>query len=138
MDKHIKIIRMITGEDIISYMEENHDEDKTVTLYDPMTVIYRRKSDGGAVLAMSPWLPVELIKDNVTTIFASDIMTVTEPKDSFAEYYENAIEKFDIKSYLEDKETNLEEKSKVDEALENLTEKDLSEILSRKATGKLH
>jgi hypothetical protein len=40
---------------------------------------------------MTPWLPVELIEHNFTSIYMQDVLTVFEPKQSLLKYYEKAV-----------------------------------------------
>ncbi len=93
---NVKIIRMQTGEDIMASMI-GEDEEETVLLTDPMRLIYRRLPTGQTVLMMMPWLPVELIKDNIALIYNTDIITIIDPKESMIEYYDNLV----IKTMLE-------------------------------------
>lgn len=80
---NIKVMRLHTGEDVIADIIT--DGDSTI-LNNPMVVILRR-SVTGSVMMMSPWLPVELISDNIASINNSEILTITNPKDSLIEYY---------------------------------------------------
>ena len=80
---NIKVMRLHTGEDVIADIIT--DGDSTI-LNNPMVVILRR-SVTGSVMMMSPWLPVELISDNIASINNSEIITITNPKDSLIEYY---------------------------------------------------
>jgi hypothetical protein len=41
---------------------------------------------------MVPWLPLEVICDNIATITQDDILTFAEPKDDLIEYYGNMVE----------------------------------------------
>ena len=41
---------------------------------------------------MSPWLPLELIKDNSADLYSQDILTVIEPRQSLIEYYTTAMD----------------------------------------------
>ena len=80
---NIKVVRLQSGEDVIADIIT--DGDSTI-LNNPMVVILRR-SVTGSVMMMSPWLPVELISDNIASINNSEIITITNPKDSLIEYY---------------------------------------------------
>ena len=86
----IKIIRMQTGEDIISSIYED-DENDAVLLNNPMKVIVRRVPSGQTIFMMVPWLPIEILKEDSAIIYGSDIITMLDPKDSLIEYYQNAI-----------------------------------------------
>lgn len=79
----IKVIRLQSGEDIIADIIS--DGDYTI-LNNPMVVMVRR-STTGSVMMMSPWLPVEVISDNIASINNSEIVTTVNPRDSLVEYY---------------------------------------------------
>jgi hypothetical protein len=87
---NIKIIRLQNGEDIISdcVMSEN---DYLVQLNHPMTLLFKRGAKG-TVMMMVPWLPLEVICDNIATITQDDILTFVEPKEDLIEYYGNMVE----------------------------------------------
>jgi len=84
---NIKVVRLQSGEDIIA--DVITDEDVTI-LNNPMVIVIRRTSTG-SVMMMVPWLPVEVISDNIATLNNSEIITETNPKDSLIEYYLNAV-----------------------------------------------
>jgi len=84
---NIKVVRLQSGEDIIADIIA--DENTTV-LNSPMVIVIRR-GPTGSVMMMVPWLPVEVISDNIAILNNSEIVTETSPKDSLIEYYLNAI-----------------------------------------------
>ena len=84
---NIKVVRLQSGEDIIA--DVIADENTTV-LNSPMVIVIRR-GPTGSVMMMVPWLPVEVISDNMAILNNSEIVTETSPKDSLIEYYLNAI-----------------------------------------------
>lgn len=93
----IKIIRLQSGEDIIAHYSEDGE---IAMVSDPMTMIVKRTTQG-SVMFLLPWLPVELIKENLATIYLTDILTTVEPKDEMIEYYGNAIENMKLKSLID-------------------------------------
>jgi len=52
----IKLVRLRTGEDILSTYKEDA-ESEMVMLKDPMTIIFKRLASGQSMLMISPWLP---------------------------------------------------------------------------------
>jgi hypothetical protein len=91
MDNIIKLIRLQSGEDIIASIHPEEDGE-SVTLGNPMTVIFKRLPTGRAVMMMAPWLPIELIEINSATLYIADILTTIEPKASMIQYYANAVD----------------------------------------------
>lgn len=89
---NVKLIRMQTGEDIMASMFEQEDSDQ-IQLNDPMRLVFRRMPTGQTVMMMMPWLPVELIKENSAMIYASDIITIIEPKETMIQYYDKLVER---------------------------------------------
>ena len=88
----VKLIRMQTGEDIMASMFEQENSDE-IQVIDPMRIVFRRLPTGQTVMMMMPWLPVELIKENIATIYSTDIITVVEPKESMIRYYDKLVER---------------------------------------------
>jgi len=117
----VKLIRMQTGEDIMASMFEQENSDE-IQVIDPMRIVFRRLPTGQTVMMMMPWLPVELIKENIATIYSTDIITVVEPKESMIRYYDKLVERTItdmlesdgmIERLLEEQEEDEEEESEV-------------------------
>lgn len=106
MNNNIKIIRLKSGEDIIASAHSDESQE-SVTLVNPMSMIFKRMNEGKAALLMTPWLPVELVEENVASIFMEDILTVIEPKTSLIEYYNNSVD--DMLDYVSDNSETVDE-----------------------------
>jgi hypothetical protein len=143
----VKIVRLQSGEDIIASIIED-DESEMVMLNNPMHLIFKRTSQG-TVMMMLPWLPIELIKDNMATIYSSDILTMIDPKDALVEYYGNMINTEQLKNMRDDtlvnnlKEAmndneNEDELDIEEENEETLTREEAMEIVHRKRSNRLH
>lgn len=129
---------MQTGEDIISSIYEDMEND-TVMLNNPMKVVIRRMPTGQTIFMMIPWLPIEIVKEDTAIIYASDIITMVEPKDSLIEYYYNAINQ-NILTMLKSEEQLLQQLDDVDEDGEEyeISEEELQEIEEYKKGKLLH
>lgn len=102
---NIKIIRLQSGEDIIG--NYNKDEHSGVIIVNrPMTLFFKRLSMNRTVMMMGPWLPVELIQDNLAELYTKDILTVISPKESMVSYYINAAD--DMETTLKENGSNIE------------------------------
>ena len=130
----VKLIRMQTGEDIMASMFEQEDSGQ-IQINDPMRIVFRRLPTGQTVMMMMPWLPVELIKENIATIYSTDIITVVEPKESMIRYYDKLVERTItdmlesdgmIERLLEEQEEDEEEESEV--AQEKMMEELLASV----------
>jgi hypothetical protein len=114
----IKIVRLQSGEDIMADMIQDEEND-TILLDNPMHIIFKRIPTGQTVMMMMPWLPIEIIKENNAIVYATDILTIIEPKDDLIEYYGNIVfeahekmmETRDFNSYEDDEEDGEEELS---------------------------
>ena len=143
----VKIVRLQSGEDIIASIIED-DESEMVMLNNPMHLIFKRTSQG-TMMVMLPWLPIELIKDNMATIYSSDILTMIDPKDALVEYYGNMINTEQLKNMRDDTLVNNLKKAMNDnenddefdieeENEETLTKEEAMEMVHRKRSNRLH
>jgi hypothetical protein len=129
----IKIVRLQTGEDIISSIVEDNDTDM-ILLTNPMRMIVKRMpSEKGSqsVFMMMPWLPIEVIKEDSAIIYNSDVITMFDPKDSLVEYYQNMVNESILTMLYSGDESAFEEEDEVE-----ITEEELEEI-ERYKEGKL-
>ena len=90
MDDDVKILRMQNGEDIICIFHKISTE--SFLICDPMVLIVKFKGKDSSVL-MEHWLPIEIVKSNEVVVNPRDIITMFDPKESLAEYYNNLVEK---------------------------------------------
>jgi len=136
----IKILRLNTGEDIIA--ECLLDEESNSVLVDsPMKVIISRiASEGQTMLIMLPWLPLEIIEENLATINFNDIITMVEPKDSFVEYYFNTLDKYNALIEKREQEGGLNFSDDLDEEeeLDDETMEEMLEIIKERKDKQLH
>lgn len=141
----IKLIRLQSGEDLIAGLTSD-SESGMVLLDNPMHLIFKRTTQG-TVMMLLPWLPIELINDNIATIYESDILTVVEPKPDLIEYYGNVINhaqmamlKSDkvIKSLKEEIEDLNDDEEDDEDPEGRLTKEDVMEMIDRKRKNRLH
>jgi hypothetical protein len=141
----VKIVRLQSGEDIIASIIED-DESEMIMLDNPMHLIFKRTSQG-TMMVMLPWLPIELIKDNIATIYSSDVLTIVDPKDALVEYYGNMINTQQLKdmrdnTMVENLKEALDDSEEDDfteeENEETLTKAEAMEIIHRKRSNRLH
>ena len=142
----VKIVRLQSGEDIIASIIED-DESEMIMLDNPMHLIFKRTSQG-TMMVMLPWLPIELIKDNIATIYSSDILTMVDPKDALVEYYGNLINTEQLKQMRDNTivdnlkeafdDSDDEEDFEEEENEETLTKQEAMEMIHRKRSNRLH
>lgn len=82
----IRIVRLKGGEDIISEIEHDVENDLFL-LHNPMHIIFKRLMTGQTVMMMMPWLPVELLTDNLARIPSDEVLTFMQPKEQLVTYY---------------------------------------------------
>jgi len=138
----VRIVRLQSGEDIIAGYSGNTNTN-VVVLDNPMHLIFKRTSQG-TVMMMLPWLPIELIKDNIATVLSGDILTIVEPKDDLKEYYHNVINTTQMKMLKDNtlsqnlREASDEEDDDDEDPEGDLTKEDVVEIIKRKKSNRLH
>ena len=85
----IKILRLVTGEDIISYIERYKEE---VIVRSPMEIFLKNDpKTGNEVLFLNNWLPSSILKTNETSLSVHNLVCVMEPTKALIEYYENFV-----------------------------------------------
>jgi len=118
MHDTIKILRLKDGEDIITAY--HIDEKSNVVVMDnPMTIFFKRMGMGKSIVMMNPWLPLEIVEQNIAKIYANEIMTIIEPKQSLVQYY--------LQSVKESKEMVEMNSKMIDEALLNMSDEEESD-----------
>jgi len=141
----VRIVRLQSGEDIIAGYSGNTNTN-VVVLDNPMHLIFKRTTQG-TVMMMLPWLPIELIKDNIATLLSGDILTIVEPKEDLKEYYHNVINHTQMKMLKDDtlvknlRDASDEHDDEYDDDEDpegDLTKEDVVEIINRKKTNRLH
>jgi len=111
----VKIVRLKSGEDIIGMC--NIFNDYEMDILEPMTVDVETRGTYAGQLIMSNWLPVNLIKDNKTTLKMEDVLFLLDPEDAFIEYYQNMVDK--LKEVLQAKRD-----------VQDMSDEQISEILN--------
>jgi hypothetical protein len=142
----VKIVRLQSGEDIIAGLIQDN-ESEMIMLDNPMHLIFKRTSQG-TMMVMLPWLPIELIKDNIATIYSSDVLTIVDPKDALVEYYGNMINTQQLKDMRDNTmvenlkealdDSDDEEDYSEEENEETLTKEEAMEMIHRKRSNRLH
>ena len=135
----IKIVRLQSGEDIMADIVEDEEND-TILLDNPMQVIFKRVPTGQTLMMMMPWLPIEIIKENNAIVYASDILTIIEPKDDLIDYYGNVV--VEAQKRMEEQrnfsEIDDEEEDDDDDESEEIDADELFELLKEKKKSNIH
>lgn len=87
--RNVKIVRMITGEDVIC----DFIEDAVGTHFKEPLEISFKVSKGQPIVVLKNWLPVEVINDNFARVNPRNIVAVFDASESVSEYYGNTMEK---------------------------------------------
>jgi hypothetical protein len=122
---NVKIVRLQSGEDVIAQCNEVEGTGE-FSLTEPMTILFKRLPSGKAFMMMSPWLPLELIEENHSLIFASDILTMVKPKKAIVDYYTRIVGEITLESVLNAKDIE-ESLNNVDEETEYHEDGDISD-----------
>ena len=118
MHDTIKILRLKDGEDIITAYRID-EKSNVVVMDNPMTIFFKRMGMGKSIVMMNPWLPLEIVEQNIAKIYADEIMTIIEPKQSLVQYY--------LQSVKESKEMVEMNSKMIDEALLNMADEEESD-----------
>ena len=139
-NNNIKIVRLQSGEDIMADIIEDEEND-TIFLDNPMHIIFKRIPTGQTVMMMMPWLPIEIIKENSAIVYASDILTIIEPKEDLIEYYGNVVIEAQLR--MEEKRDfsgidDEEDEEEIDDESEEIDADELFELLKEKKKNSIH
>jgi hypothetical protein len=134
-NNNIKIVRLQSGEDIMADIIEDGEND-TLLLDNPMHIIFKRIPTGQTVMMMMPWLPIEIIKENNAIVYASDILTIIEPKDDLIEYYGNVV--FEAQQRMAEPRDYNELDDEEDDEEEELTSEEILDLIKEKKKNYLH
>lgn len=128
---------MQSGEDIVA--SYTHDiETNQATLKGPMRLVFRRLETGKTMMVMMPWLPVEVMIENVATVSHKDILTVIEPKAEFVEYYDNTISEIELYTESANMEDLLEEENYEEPGDDYYTDDEIDQIMEVKKKEPIH
>lgn len=100
---NVKIIRLVTGEDVLADFIED-SSDGTALLSNPMHLVFKRLPTGQNAMHISPWLPIELIEENIAQIHCADILTVVDPKDELIDHYNTIVDSEQNRLILQDEQ----------------------------------
>lgn len=133
----IKILRLNTGEDIIANCIDD-EANNTIVIGSPMRVVFRRLSESSkTVLIMMPWLPLEIIEEDLAIINYQDIITVVEPKKSFIEYYNNMVDQYKVSLQTLNDQDIFDEESE-DEEIDEDTMQEMIDLMKERKNKSLH
>lgn len=100
---NVKIIRLVTGEDVLADFIED-SSDGTALLSNPMRLVFKRLPTGQNAMHMSPWLPIELIQENIAQIHCADILTIVNPKEELVDHYNTVVDSEQNRLILQDEQ----------------------------------
>lgn len=102
----IKIIRLITGEDIIGdiigkIQPSNDKDDEKIIIQNPLTAYVDRDKKSPS-LYMIPWIPIDLTEEDTVNIPMSQITTMVNPRLSIISHYNDIVEALNNLSHSKD------------------------------------
>jgi hypothetical protein len=136
---NVKIVRLQSGEDVIAHCNELEGTGE-FSLIEPMTILFKRLPSGKAFMMMSPWLPLELIEENHSLIFASDILTMVKPKKAIIDYYARIVGEITLESIINAKDieeslSNMDEETEYHEDVDISDEESIEDIMESFGTN---
>ena len=100
---NVKIVRLVTGEDVLADFIED-SSDGTALLSNPMRLVFKRMPTGQNAMHISPWLPFELIEENIAQIHCADILTIVNPKEELIDHYNTVVDSEQNRLILQDEQ----------------------------------
>jgi hypothetical protein len=134
----VKIIRLNTGEDIIGNCLFD-DDNNNLLIDSPMKVIVSRVTEvGKTMLIMMPWLPLELVEDNMASISYNDVITMVNPKVEFIEYYYNTVDHYEAMIEKKNQEEQFENEFDGEDEMDEDTMEQMLEIIKERKNKSIH
>lgn len=134
----VKLIRLNTGEDIIGTCLFDDDNDN-VLIDGPMKVYVTRATElGKTMLIMMPWLPLEIVEENMACISYDDIITMVNPKSHFVEYYFETVNHYEALVEKNSQEEQFENQFEDDEEMDEDTMEQMLEIIKERKNKSIH
>lgn len=97
----IRLIKLITGEDLVASIDASNTADDSLTLYDPL--VCKTVYDGGSsFFVMSSWIPLEPGFETSTKVRKEHVVTVALPGDFVEESYLKSLDEMKL-----DEENNI-------------------------------
>lgn len=88
--RNVKIVRMITGEDVICNFIE---DDYGTHMSEPLEVTVKFGKKGEPAVVLKNWIPLELVVDNITRVNPRNIIAVFDVNETVIEYYSSTMDK---------------------------------------------
>lgn len=140
MDTDVQFLRLKTGEDLITEVQETED---TLILLNPCKVMYL-KGTGTSYLSISlmQWIFTKICSEQVFEIDKNEVLVKTFPDEGLIEHYWNSIEYFesvDSKKEISYESESFEAESELEETSTEEGLELIKELLKTKIDkGKLH
>lgn len=139
IEKQVKFLRLNTGEDIISEMVYE-EENNYFKLTNPLRIVYKQDA---LIMAFSPWVYFSICEKQEFPVFPNDVITVADPNQEIVSYYREFVRKMeDARSQFKDGDfTLIENIEEPEERLSEAEEEYIKEFLENLETvpkRKLH
>lgn len=99
MDDNVFYLKLLTGEDIVTKIEDYQDDSSDILIEDPMLIQYF-SSQTGYDAGMRPWIP-GVIKQNRFPITREHIMLVLPTSDTLTRFYNRMIDTKSNNTFVE-------------------------------------
>jgi hypothetical protein len=134
----VKLIRLNTGEDIIGNCLFD-DNNNNFLIDGPMKVYVSRATElGKTMLIMMPWLPLEIVEENMACISYDDVITMVNPKSHFVEYYFETVNHYEALVEKNTQEELFENQFEDDDEMDEDTMEQMLEIIKERKNKSIH
>lgn len=138
INTEVKLIRLNTGEDIIGNCLFD-DDNNNLLIDSPMKVIVTRVTEvGKTMLIMMPWLPLEIVEENLASISYDDVITMVNPKPHFIDYYYNTVDHYVASLEKNNQEELFESEFDDENEMDEDTMEQMLEIIKERKNKSIH
>ena len=102
LDDQIRLVRLVTGEDILCVLREDFEQGETkqandnIILSTPLKLVMHRvtplRPASAIAIGITAWLPDELLDCHEVAVKIGHIVTVMEPKEELKAYYKKTVD----------------------------------------------
>lgn len=143
----IKYLKLKTGDDLVAMVEfGNGEQDGLIILYNPFKLFHGDflgglggSGNSFKKVAMEEWLPYQIVQEQVCTIYAEDVLTITPVNKEFSVSYSKAIVKkvqlqelLRTGSLVQGNQSVPREEDMSEEELDEESQKEFEELLDKK------
>lgn len=98
LDTYFKILRLITGDDIICVLPTGgfpSENTSSFMISNPLQINFRHNRTGSPMVILSPWISPAMVISDTCNIPSNMVITIFSPSNTFIDYYIKMKEQID-------------------------------------------